>query len=609
MFPFLRKVPLFEDLPEGDLARLCEMIAEVRLQPGEVLFEEGARGDRAYVIKEGELEILKASAGRDVLLAVRGPGEVIGEMSLLEEAPRSATVRARLESLLLAISQEEFEKLLSTSPSAVRAMLHTVTARLHSTSAMLRQSEKMAQLGTLSAGLAHELNNPAAAVQRAAQQLREAEHKLQETHLAIGRMNLAASQLENLVERGRQVREKAREPDDLDPFVRSEREDDLEEWLEEIGVDDPWDLAHLLVGAGYKPEDLPELAEVFTEEQLPSVATWLGELYAMSSLLEEIHTGAVRISDIVKALKSYVYLDQAPVQAVDLHEGLDNTLVLLRHKLKDGIAIRREYDAELPKIQAYGSELNQVWTNLIDNAADAMGGKGELVLRTRQEGDWIVVEVEDNGPGIPEEQQGRIFDAFFTTKPPGQGTGLGLDITYNIVVNRHKGNIKVYSRPGKTVFRVRLPINFDEVGRGTSAISGISRLPDEKVREILASAKTIAVVGISDRPDAPAYSVPAYLQEHGYRIIPVNPHLETVLGEKAYPNLRSVPAPVDVVEIFRPSNQVPEIVDQAIQIGARVIWMQEGIVNEQAASVAAEAGLDVVMDSCMRTTHKRLLGS
>ncbi len=306
-------------------------------------------------------------------------------------------------------------------------------------------------------------------------------------------------------------------------------------------------------------------------------------------------------------MKSYVYLDQAPVQAVDIHEGLDNTLILLRNELKDGINVRRHYDPNLPTIQAYGSELNQVWTNLIDNAADAMDGKGELTIQTHADGDWVIVDIEDNGPGISEEHLARIFEPFFTTKPPGEGTGLGLDITYNIVVNKHKGDIKVYSRPGKTTFRVKLPVNFEATGKGPPKVSSYRRPDDKKLLEILRTAKNIAIVGVSSREDLPSHSVPAYLKSKGYKIYPVNPNLDSVLGEMAYPNLTTIPEPVDVVLVFRPSEEIPPIVDQAIQIGTPVVWMQEGIVNESAAEVAREAGLDVVMDTCMRTTHKRLI--
>jgi signal transduction histidine kinase len=208
----------------------------------------------------------------------------------------------------------------------------------------------------------------------------------------------------------------------------------------------------------YTTTDLAALRQTFSVQQLPAVVAWLGQTYTVYSLLEEIAQGTGRIVDLVKALKTYTYLDRAPVQAVDVQEGLDSTLVMLRSKLKGGITVRREYAPDLPHIQAYASELNQVWTNIIDNAADAMEGKGEIVLRTRREGKWVVVEIEDNGPGIPEAIQPKVFDPFFTTKSPGAGTGLGLNISHNIIAQKHGGTIALTSQPGKTRFVVKLPI-------------------------------------------------------------------------------------------------------------------------------------------------------
>jgi signal transduction histidine kinase len=254
---------------------------------------------------------------------------------------------------------------------------------------------------------------------------------------------------------------RAARPPVLDVLARADRESALETWLEKHGVQEPWEQAPLLVSLEYDPQALDGLAGTFTAEQLPAVLDSLTATYSVHSLLAEIGQAAGRISEIVKALKTYSYLDQAPVQAVDVQEGLEDTLLILRSKLKEGISVRREYEPGLPKIQGYGSELNQVWTNLIDNAADAVNGQGEIVLRTRREGDFVVVEVQDTGPGISPEIQDRIFDPFFTTKPVGKGTGLGLDISYNIVVNKHRGDIKVHSEPGKTVFEVRLPLNFE----------------------------------------------------------------------------------------------------------------------------------------------------
>jgi signal transduction histidine kinase len=242
----------------------------------------------------------------------------------------------------------------------------------------------------------------------------------------------------------------------------------LEEWLEDLGIEDAWELAPDLVSIDFSAEDLATMADSFSPEQFAFVVKWLNTTYTMYNLLAELRQGAGRISGIVKALKTYSYLDQAPVQSVDVHQGLDDTLLILGHKLKGGPSVRREYDPNLPEIMGYGSELNQVWTNIIDNAAYALAdmpaGEGQILLRTEVDDDWISVRIEDNGPGIPKEIQGRLFEPFFTTKPPGVGTGLGLDISYNIVINKHRGDIKVTSEPGKTVFCVWLPIDMDNCG-------------------------------------------------------------------------------------------------------------------------------------------------
>jgi len=457
---FLRKVPLFAELPEPDLQRLCAGVQEVRVPAGELLFAEGDEGARAYIIREGELEILKSSAGRDVLIAVRKPGEVIGEIALLQASPRTASVRARTDAVLLSLEKEQLDELLQTSSTALQAMFHTVLSRWRGMEAMLRQSEKLAQLGTLTAGVAHELNNPASAAQRASSQLEPALQSFQRACLALSRLELDAEQSQALEAATQRALAQSARPPILEALARSDREGELEAWLEQRGVADPWEQAPLLVNLDYDAARLEALARSFPNAQLPVILTSLTATYSVHNLLAEIGAGVGRISQIVKALKTYSYLDQAPVQAVDVREGLEDTLLILRSKL-EGISVRREYAPDLPRIQGYGSELNQVWTNLIDNAAYAVDGKGEIVLRTRREGDSVIVEVQDNGPGIPAEIKDRIFDPFFTTKPVGQGTGLGLDISYNIVVNKHRGDIQVSSEPGRTVFEVRLPLNFE----------------------------------------------------------------------------------------------------------------------------------------------------
>ena len=458
---FLKNVPLFAGLSDGDLEQLCPVTEEVRLQAGVQLFAEGSPGDRAYVIKEGQLEVLKASSGREVLLSVVGPGEVIGEMALLEKMPRTATVRARTDSLLVAIQKEPLDHLVATNASVAGAMFYTVLGRWRSTEAMLRQSEKMAQLGTLTAGVAHELNNPAAAVKRGAEQLLATIQELGQSQARLSQLALTEEEQETMERLAQQAQEQAARPPVLDALERSDRESELERWLEEQAVADAWEYAPTLVNLDYDTEALEALTAYCGSERLPAVISLLNATYSVYNLLAEIGQGAERISEIVKALKSYSFLDQAPVQAVDVHEGLDNTLLILRHKLKAGISVRRDYAADLPKIQGHGSELNQVWTNIIDNAVDALEDQGEITIRTRREQDWVIVEIEDNGPGIPPEIQPRIFDAFFTTKPPGHGTGLGLDISYNIVVHHHRGDLKVFSEPGRTFFQARLPLNFE----------------------------------------------------------------------------------------------------------------------------------------------------
>ncbi|WP_374689833.1 sensor histidine kinase, partial [Promineifilum sp.] len=359
------------------------------------------------------------------------------------------------------IGREDLRKLLQISPSAAASMFDIILSRWQNTQNLLRQSEKMAQLGTFTAGIAHELNNPAAAVRRSSEHLETALIESAQTFTRLVSEGLTPVQrtaLEGFVER---ARAQGRQMPTLDALARSDREVELEEWLESRGMEDAWACATILVNVEYSDADLERLATLFTGPQFSTVVTWLANNYTLINLLMELQQGAKRISEIVKALKSYTYLDQAPIVRYNVRQGLEDTLLILRHKLKTGITIRREYDPDLPEIDALGSELNQVWTNIIDNAADALRTAGTpdptMTLRTRQEGKWVIVTIEDNGPGIPAEDQPRIFDAFYTTKPIGEGTGLGLDISYNIVVHHHKGDIRVKSQPGQTQFEVWLP--------------------------------------------------------------------------------------------------------------------------------------------------------
>ena len=453
----LRKLPLFEGLSETDLEWLAAQAQQVSVRAGEFLIREGDPGDSAYVVIEGEFEIIKRSDQRDIVIALREPGAVIGEMALLDRAPRSASVRSVTESRLLQISDAVFYELIERSTPAVKAILKTVSGRLQQNEGMLRQSEKMAALGTLSAGLAHELNNPAAAVHRSAQHLRQ---KLQEWHSDIrelGSLELTSEQSQRLEALRQEVSNPRNETPGLDPLLQSAREEEVQSGLEAVGIEDGWALAPVLVALGWGTERLHELQVQFSPPQIPGVIRWLANSASVFSLLNEISMASERVSEIVRSVKEYSYLDQGPVQQVDIQRGLENTLVILRHKISEGTHIDRQYDPALPMIEAYGSELNQVWTNLLDNALDATGGRGHLLIRTRTEPGRVFVDIQDDGPGIPPEIQKRIFEPFFTTKPPGIGTGLGLHIAYTIV-HKHYGQITVSSSPGRTLFTVKLPV-------------------------------------------------------------------------------------------------------------------------------------------------------
>ena len=452
MFERFRQVGLFADLAETDLARICSLAGDVRLAPGEVLFREGDWGDRAFVVTSGQVEVLKTTERREVLLAVRGEDDVIGEMALLEGAPRSATVRARTEVRLVSIPKAALDDLMATSPAAARAVFGPLLRRVRDTNDQMRHQERMVQLGVMTAGVAHELNNPAAAVQSAA------EHLATELDALTG--SLAGHTTPAVLDLLHRIAARPAGPE-RSPVQISDEETEVEDWLEQRKVPRPWELAPGLVEAGIGVADLGELGE---DADLAAAVQFLAPVAAVRRSAAQIAEGARRLSDIVGALRSYSYLDRAPVQDVDVVRGLEDTLVLLGHATK-GVRVVREFQSSLPTIVALGSELNQVWTNLIDNACDAMAGTADPTLTLRAFTDdssaaaeSVVVEVEDNGPGIPTEAQQRVFDAFYTTKPPGEGTGLGLQISHRIVVLEHHGDLTLSSRPGQTVLRVTLPV-------------------------------------------------------------------------------------------------------------------------------------------------------
>jgi signal transduction histidine kinase len=451
----VRHVPLFADLTPEEIASLVASAERVSLKPGEKLIEEGAPGDSMYVILSGELEVSKRDQDREIVLATRRPGEFLGEMSLLEGAPRGATVRAVRDSELLAIGPEAFRQLIESRPSTATTVLRTVASRLRSTEASLVQSEKLASLGTLAAGLAHELNNPSAAIQRSTGYLREAFEAWRRRTVELNALDLTPAERARLSELEARIKGCGESRSDAETRKEEPR---IESRLDQLGVGEPWEIAPPLAAYGWSVERIEPLVMDFAPSHLPAVLQWLGAGLAAQQLVEEIQRSAKAISDIVRAVKSYAYLDQAKVQDVDIAVALEDTLMILNHKLKHGIEVVRDYAQDLPRVEAYAGEINQVLTNIIDNAIQAMDGQGRLEIVARRLGEEVEIRIADSGPGIPPEIGAKIFDPFFTTKPQGVGTGLGLHIAHNIVVNRHRGRLDFTSRPGRTEFRIALPL-------------------------------------------------------------------------------------------------------------------------------------------------------
>lgn len=326
----------------------------------------------------------------------------------------------------------------------------------------LQQAEKMATLGTLAAGVAHELNNPAAATKRASEILKTKLSELEKVHIQLNQRDLSEHDMVLINSLEKRALDNASSMNELDAMTRSDLEADFEDWLDDQGFDNELDMAPQFVDLAFSVDELDELLKKHDKENLEAVLDWVATIFPVYSLLSEVSEGTSRISEIVVALKNYSFLGQAQVLKINLHESLDNTLVILRNKMKVGIKVVREYDENIPEIMAYGSELNQVWTNLLDNAIDAMDGEGVIKIRTLREDDKVCVEIEDSGNGIPQEALSKIFDPFFTTKTIGKGTGLGLSTSYGIIVEKHKGEMTVTSEPGKTIFKILLLVNIED---------------------------------------------------------------------------------------------------------------------------------------------------
>ncbi len=466
----LRTSSLFTDVSDEEIASILAQGEVIPLQQGDMLFAEGTPATNFYILLEGDLQITHNMNGQDTVIANHADaGSFTGEVPLLTGTPYVATARALKQTRVVRFSAEVFQHMLVTCSPVTKAVLPTLASRIRSMEVLTMQQEKLAALGKLSAGLAHELNNPAAAAQRNAAQLRETLLTLQKLNFSLQSSDPLA---EVLTRFQHDAMQRASRTLPLDPLAQSDREDEIASWLEVREIANGWELAPTFVESGLDREWFDVLAQEVQDDTLKCFLPILEKILQVFGLISSLEQSTGRISTLVKAVKDYSYMDQAPLQEIDIHDGLENTLTILHHKLKD-ITVTREYDRTIPRICAYGSELNQVWTNLLDNASDAVQenveqavGPGQeevqeekhIWLRTRHEGDTIVVEIADNGVGIPSEVQLHIFEPFFTTKGVGKGTGLGLDIAYRIVVNRHRGDLHVTSHRGDTRFQVRLPI-------------------------------------------------------------------------------------------------------------------------------------------------------
>src|SRR5271167_912735 len=450
----LLRFPIFADLPDDQVDWFIGQSQELRLKAGENYSRQGDPADAMFVLLEGQLQG-RGEIGGETIIFNLNPGDVTGLLPFSRMKQFTVSGRAEADSHALRFPASKFPELIQKMPELTKRLVGLMADRIRETTRLEQQRDRLASLGKLSAGLAHELNNPASAAKRATSQLRELLKKIKDASHELGRRDLTPVQKSEIEKLEASFIQRDEPPPDA--LTISDLEEQIDSLLRSHGQSDLWQLAADLAHKNVKPEVLESLFAALDADTARAALVRIAASVEVANLLNEIESSTSRISDLVRAIKEYTYMDQAPVQNVDIVKSLETTLTILNHKLKRGVAVERDYQRIPLLVNSFGSELNQVWTNIIDNAIDAMGGEGKLQIRTYREDNCVVVEITDNGPGISPEVQAHMFEPFFTTKGVGEGTGLGLD-TVQRIVKKHRGSIQVESEPGNTRFQVWLPL-------------------------------------------------------------------------------------------------------------------------------------------------------
>jgi signal transduction histidine kinase len=453
----LRSLSLFDGLTDDQLTDLVAGGQEVRIEPGVVLFQEGERADFWWVLVEGSIDLVRRVGREDLVVArMDVPGRWAGGFRAWDaQGVYLATARGVSPGRVLCVPADVLRELSNSWFPFGGHLIEGLYRTARSIESTARQRDSLVTLGTLAAGLAHEINNPASAATRAVDALESAIPALLSPFGTLAHDDISAAEFAALDSLRREIEYPEQ---DLDPLDRADREQAVSSWLAGHGIEREWTIAPPLVAAGVDVAWCERAAMAVSGPGLQPGLEWVASALSVATLLSEVKDSTRRISDLVATVRSYSQMDRASIQQIDVKDGLESTLVMLGHKLRSGVRVVRDYDAAVPRIEAYPGELNQVWTNLIDNAVDAMDGTGTLRVETRAERGNVVVEIGDTGPGMSPEVASRAFEAFYTTKEVGKGTGLGLDIARRIIVERHGGTIDIDSRPGETVLRVRIPV-------------------------------------------------------------------------------------------------------------------------------------------------------